>query len=183
LVGALNSTGPYTVFAPINAPFDALGIISIDQENLTKVPLYYVITGETFSGKLNNATATTLNGQMVNITITMAGSVEDRETGNVTENTTGNVSEKVTALKDNNATIMISDMLCSNGVIQVIDQVLAPPTWTRAHRPRHIRPPSRPLRPHQNRGQNSQRRPPRRRVEREYLFIFHSIPRLAGRSF
>jgi uncharacterized surface protein with fasciclin (FAS1) repeats len=32
----LNGTQPFTVFAPTDAAFDALGNISMDQENLTK---------------------------------------------------------------------------------------------------------------------------------------------------
>jgi transforming growth factor-beta-induced protein len=124
LTKALNATGPFTVFAPNDAAFEAMGEMSLDQENLTKVLLYHVVPGELFTWEMKNGSLTTLNGQKVNITV-IGG--DGNVTGNATSNATGNVTVTKTVYMVNNATIVIADILCSNGVIQVIDQVLIPP--------------------------------------------------------
>lgn len=51
--------------------------------------LNHVIDGEAFSEELDNISVTTMNGQKVNITVTMAGSADGNGTGNMTDNTTG----------------------------------------------------------------------------------------------
>lgn len=108
LTETLNGTGPFTVFAPSNAAFEALGDDApTDEDNLTRVLLYHVLSGEVYSWQLQNGTVATLNGQQVNVTV--------------------NETEDGTIWMIGNATVITSDIVCSNGVIHVIDAVLLPP--------------------------------------------------------
>lgn len=108
LVSTLNSTGPFTVFAPTNAAFAALpaGALSsllANQTALTNVLTYHVVSGRLMAADvIMHTTLTTVQG------------------GNLTITTTGGV-------KVNNANVMQADVECSNGVIHVIDAVLIPP--------------------------------------------------------
>jgi uncharacterized surface protein with fasciclin (FAS1) repeats len=108
---ALSNPGPYTVFAPTNAAFEALGEDTLnavleDQAQLTNILQYHVVEGEFFAEDvlgLDGQSVTTLNGQDVNI------SVQD-----------GTVFV-------NEAQVITTDIDASNGVIHVIDSVLLPP--------------------------------------------------------
>jgi transforming growth factor-beta-induced protein len=108
LVEALQGEGPFTVFAPTNAAFEAL-LAAIDltaeellaQPDLAKVLLFHVISGKVMSTDLvADMTATTLNGESVTFT---EGSwfVEDAE-------------------------IIAVDIVALNGVVHVIDKVIIP---------------------------------------------------------
>ncbi len=110
LVETLAGEGDFTVFAPTDDAFAALGsdldAVLADNELLTKVLLYHVLGGSVMS-----ETALTLDGQEVE---TLSGdnfaiSVRD-----------GN-------LYINDAMVVIADLEASNGVIHVIDAVLLPP--------------------------------------------------------
>lgn len=94
LVGALQGDGPFTVFAPTNAAFDALfadlevtGLDDLTKEQLEPILLYHVFSGSVFStglptGELrslsdeavildgNNAIVTTTSGQDIDLTAT-----------------------------------------------------------------------------------------------------------------
>ncbi|KAI1099334.1 FAS1 domain-containing protein [Jackrogersella minutella] len=94
-----------TIFAPNNDAFDAIGSIvsNLTSDQLISIVGYHVINGSiNYSTDLKNSTLTTANG--VNITITV-------ENGTIYAN-----SAKVT----------VPDILLSNGVVHVIDQVLNP---------------------------------------------------------
>jgi len=105
---------PFTVFAPTDAAFeallDALGVGSVDDiplETLQAVLLYHVISGEpVFSTDLTNGDVETLGGDIIidadNLTI--ADGNED----------------------NTDASIVGANILATNGVIHVIDQVLLP---------------------------------------------------------
>jgi uncharacterized surface protein with fasciclin (FAS1) repeats len=123
LVDTLQGKGPFTVFAPVNAAFDALPAGTVDSllkpENkgmLTKVLTYHVVPGRLTAADLDRlimkgngaAELTTVSGGKLwlmkngdrNITIKdEAGSVAD---------------------------ISIYDVLQSNGVIHSVDRVLMP---------------------------------------------------------
>merc|ERR1711904_768103 len=111
LVTTLKGTGPFTVFAPTDAAFAAaLKKLGLTQEELLALPdlvrilTYHVVPGKVLSSSLTNGmTAITSNGNMVSITI-------------------GNSVVKV-----NTATVATADVMCSNGVIHIIDEVLVPP--------------------------------------------------------
>lgn len=110
LVDALKGAGPFTVFAPTNAAFEAL-LAKLDitaeellsQSNLSKVLLYHVVPGLVKAENITNGlVAETLNaGNSLTFTL---GSVFINET-----------TEVVTA-----------DLLALNGVVHVIDEVLVP---------------------------------------------------------
>ena len=110
----LSGAGPFTVFAPTNDAFKAAGFATIADINkaepntLTSILTYHVIAGRVFSSDLTNgAQPATVNGGKVTIELTNGATVK----GNA--NTS---ASKITA----------TDMVTTNGVIHVIDQVLLP---------------------------------------------------------
>jgi transforming growth factor-beta-induced protein len=113
LVEALQGEGPFTVFAPTNAAFEALlGALGITAEELLNQPqladvlLYHVVSGIVLSTDLQNGmTAETLGGQTITIDLT-------------------------DGVKINTSSVVAADIETSNGVIHVIDSVLVPETFT-----------------------------------------------------
>jgi uncharacterized surface protein with fasciclin (FAS1) repeats len=110
LVETLKGDGPFTVFAPTDAAFEALpagtldGLLA-DPEALADVLLYHVVEGEVLAADVVGLeSATTVEGQDVTITV-------DGETVMI-----------------NDAMVTMTDIMTSNGVIHVIDAVLIPPT-------------------------------------------------------
>lgn len=111
---ALAGEGPFTVFAPTDAAFDALppavilGLLT-DNEALTNALTYHVAGDSLTAGDLSNGQMiTTLNGEDVTVTI-MDG-----------------------AVMINDATVIVADLIGSNGVVHVIDAILLPPPPTPA---------------------------------------------------
>ena len=110
----LSSAGPFTVFAPTNEAFKAAGFATIadinktDPNTLASILTYHVISARVFSSDLTNGgQPKTVNGGTVSIGLTNGATVK----GN--KNTT---ASKITS----------TDMVTTNGVIHVIDQVLLP---------------------------------------------------------
>jgi transforming growth factor-beta-induced protein len=109
LVDALKGDGPFTVFAPTDEAFAALpaGVLEKLLDNpdiLAKVLLYHVVAGQVLAETvitLNGVEVTTLQGQKVTVT----------------------VGDDVLV---NDAKVVATDILCTNGVIHVIDKVLIP---------------------------------------------------------
>ncbi|MDB4303315.1 fasciclin domain-containing protein [Desulfosarcina sp.] len=111
LVDALSAAGPYTVFAPTNAAFDAaftaLGISGLDDltaEALTPILLYHVVPDNVLASEVSTGMVPTLNTES-NISIT--------------------VSDQGVML-DGNAKVIATDVQGSNGVIHAIDSVILP---------------------------------------------------------
>ena len=110
LVETLSGKGPFTVFAPTNKAFEALGEETIkkvlaDKETLTKILLAHVVVGKSVMA----ADVVKMDGKEVNgFTI----KVEDKKVMLVNE------KSKVTVVK--------TDIKCKNGVIHVIDAVMLP---------------------------------------------------------
>lgn len=113
LVETLKGEGPFTVFAPTDAAFEAaladLGLTAdellADTETLTSILTYHVVPGEVPAADvvtLDGQDVETVNGATVAISI-------DGETVMV-----------------NDATVAQADVFASNGVIHVIDSVLLP---------------------------------------------------------
>jgi transforming growth factor-beta-induced protein len=110
LVGALKGDGPFTVFAPTDEAFAALGQETLDnllkpenKDQLIKILTYHVVSGKVLAAdvvKLDSAK--TLNGQSVDIKVTDGGVQVDA------------------------AQVIKTDILTSNGVIHVIDKVILP---------------------------------------------------------
>ena len=108
LVDTLNGDGPFTVFAPTNQAFskvpkETLASLEANPEQLKKVLTYHVV-----SGKVPSATAKTL---------TEANTVAGEKF---------NIRKSYGNLKINDATVIKADIMASNGVVHVIDQVLIP---------------------------------------------------------
>lgn len=113
LVTTLKGPGPFTVFAPtddaIAAALKKLGMtqeaaLAMPIDDLAGILTYHVVAGKVLSTALTNGMkANTVNGASVTITI-------------------GDV------VKVNTATVTTADVMCSNGVIHIIDDMLMPPT-------------------------------------------------------
>ena len=112
LAGTLSGEGPFTVFAPTDDAFLALaGALNASAEDLLALPeladilLYHVVGAQVLSTDLaDGATATTLNGADVAVTINGEG------------------------IFINEAQVTVADIVTDNGVVHVIDAVLLPPT-------------------------------------------------------
>jgi transforming growth factor-beta-induced protein len=109
LAGTLSGTGPFTVFAPTNAAFEALfaqlgvsGIADLSKEQLVPILLYHVVSGNVLSGQLSTGDVATLNGDIA-----------------------VNVGSSVTI--NGSASVVLANVQGSNGVVHVIDKVLLPP--------------------------------------------------------
>ncbi len=122
LVDTLKGAGPFTVFAPTNAAFDALPAGTVDtllkpemKGDLTTVLTYHVVPGKVDAATLvgliqaggGTATVTTVQGGT--LTASLAGE-----------------SVNLTDAKGNVATVTTADVMQSNGVIHVVDKVLMP---------------------------------------------------------
>ncbi len=110
LVDTLKGDGPFTVFAPTDEAFARLPAGTVEsllkpenRDQLTAVLTYHVVPGKvTASQVMKLTTATTVNGQAVDISV-MDGRVHV-----------------------DNATVAKADIMASNGVIHVIDEVILP---------------------------------------------------------
>merc|ERR1719160_46407 len=111
LVTTMKSAGPFTVFAPTDNAFTAaLEKLGLTAEALLAMPelagilTYHVVSGKVLSSDLSNGMkATTVAGPELTITIDEA------------------------TVMVNTAKVVSADIMCSNGVIHVIDDVLLPP--------------------------------------------------------
>ena len=110
LVETLSGAGPFTVFAPVDAAFDALPAGTVDtlvkpesKDKLTGILTYHVVAGKVMSSDLTDGmTATTVNGQTITIRLT---------------------DGKVMV---NDAEVIIADVDTDNGVVHAINAVLMP---------------------------------------------------------
>ena len=123
LVDTLNSAGPFTVFAPVNAAFAELPAGTVDtllkpenKPTLTKILTYHVVAGDYPSTKLRSLIVA---GHGTATLKTVAGG-----TLHLMMNGSNNIMVKDD--KGGVADITISDVTQSNGVIHVIDHVLMP---------------------------------------------------------
>lgn len=110
LVDTLKGEGPFTVFAPNNAAFAKLPAGTVESllepenlETLQGILTYHVVAGQVMAADVVTLeNATTVNGKDVRIRV---------EDGSVFVD---------------NAKIIATDIIASNGVIHVIDSVLLP---------------------------------------------------------
>ena len=123
LVATLESPGPFTVFAPTNAAFDALpaGTVATLLKPENKATLVAVLTYHVVPGTLDvaaleakvkaghgKAKLTTVQGETLLVTEPAAGQID------------------ITDKKHDVAHVTTADVYQSNGVIHVIDKVLLP---------------------------------------------------------
>ncbi len=110
LVETLSGAGPFTVFAPTNEAFDKIPKATLDnlmkpamKADLTKILTYHVVSGSMKAADLKDGMElTTVQGEKLKV------SVKDGK------------------VMINGATVTIPDIMDSNGVTHVIDQVLMP---------------------------------------------------------
>jgi len=110
LVDTLKGKGPFTVFAPTDEAFAKLPPGTVEdllkpenKEKLVAILTYHVVPGKVLAAqvaKMNSAK--TVNGQSVAISVNDGTVIVD------------------------NAKVVKTDILCSNGVIHVIDSVVLP---------------------------------------------------------
>jgi uncharacterized surface protein with fasciclin (FAS1) repeats len=111
LVETLQGAGPFTVFAPTDAAFAALPAGTLDSlladpKALKKVLLYHVVSGKVTADQVVGLTsATSVEGSPIKIAV---------KDGKVYLN--------------DSAQVVTTDVMASNGVIHVIDQVILPPS-------------------------------------------------------
>lgn len=123
LVDTLSGPGPFTVFAPTNAAFEALPAGTVDslllpenKDKLTQILTYHVVAANAMSSDIAGMIADDGGAHVVR---TVAGNlltVRNAPGGGIT-------------ISDENggvATVTIADVKQSNGVIHVIDRVLLP---------------------------------------------------------
>lgn len=109
LVETLKGSGPFTVFAPTDAAFEALPAGTVEDllkpENKAKLAAiltYHVVSGKVMSTDLSDGmTPATVNGETVTI-------------------------HTKDGVKVNDATVATADIATDNGVIHAIDAVLMP---------------------------------------------------------
>jgi len=109
LAATLQSTGPFTVFAPTDAAFAKLdeGVLDIliaNPDLLAEVLKYHVVSGKNLAADLTSGSVQTLlTGKSINVTVSG---------GMVTLNGT--------------ATVTTANVDATNGVVHIIDEVLLP---------------------------------------------------------
>jgi uncharacterized surface protein with fasciclin (FAS1) repeats len=110
LVETLQGEGPFTVFAPTNEAFEAVGQSTLDEllapegkEQRTDILTYHVVPGEL-----------------------MAADLEDGQELETVQGATLRVSVEGDTVKVGDATVASADVDAANGVVHVIDTVLMP---------------------------------------------------------
>ena len=114
LVETLQGEGPFTVFAPTNAAFEALPEGTLEtllkpenKDKLVSVLTYHVVSGETASSDLSDGMqVTTVEGSNAEVMLKDGGaSIEG-------------------------AKVVTPDVQASNGIVHIIDAVILPPSMT-----------------------------------------------------
>jgi uncharacterized surface protein with fasciclin (FAS1) repeats len=107
LIDTLKGKGPFTVFAPTDEAFAKLPAGTLeallkDKAKLTAILTYHVVAGKVMAADVVTLKeAKSLQGQMIKIDTSMGVKVDD-------------------------ANVVKTDIVCSNGVIHVIDSVILP---------------------------------------------------------
>ncbi len=108
LVETLKGAGPFTVFAPTDEAFAKIpkatleGLLK-DKEALKKVLLYHVVSGKV-----------------------MAADVVKIKSAKTVQGSSAKVTVKGDKVMIDNASVVKTDIACTNGVIHVIDTVIMP---------------------------------------------------------
>jgi uncharacterized surface protein with fasciclin (FAS1) repeats len=109
LVETLQGKGPFTVFAPTDAAFKKLPAGTVEsllkpenKDKLVAILTYHVVPGKVMAADVKTMKAKTVNGQSVQLAVSTKG------------------------VKIDNAKVVKTDVMASNGVIHVIDQVILP---------------------------------------------------------
>lgn len=119
LADTLKTPGPFTVFAPTNAAFDAIKDVlpTLTPEQVKNVLLYHVVSAKALSGSLSDGQSiATLQGTNVAVSIEKSGGWYCSWFGWYCE----------TTIKINDSEVIKADVDASNGVVHVINKVLLP---------------------------------------------------------
>ncbi|MDY7021801.1 MAG: fasciclin domain-containing protein [Cyanobacteriota bacterium] len=113
LAEVLSTEGPYTVFAPTDEAFAALPEGTVDEllkpenkDQLITLLTYHVVPAKVLSTEIQPGAVETVEGEPLEIAV-------DPDTNEV---------------KVNDATVVKTDIVGSNGVIHVVDSVILPPS-------------------------------------------------------
>ncbi|WP_372017428.1 fasciclin domain-containing protein [Pseudoxanthomonas sp. 10H] len=122
LVDTLQGTGPFTVFAPVDAAFDALPAGTVDTllqpantSRLAGVLTYHVVPGKLDAASL--AARIKAGGGKATLTTAQGGTLVASLDGDRVQ---------LTDAKGGSAHVTAADLAASNGVVHVIDRVLMP---------------------------------------------------------
>ncbi len=118
LVSALEADGPFTVFAPNNAAFQALldsdptwnTLADIPDAVLTSVLLFHVVEGKVMAADLSDTYVNTLS------------------TGPNSEPLSLQIEVSPTVRFNGTASPLSTDIEASNGVVHIVDEVMLPPS-------------------------------------------------------
>lgn len=107
LIDTLKGPGPFTVFAPTDEAFakipaEKLNALLADKAALTKVLTYHVVAGNVPAAQVKTGAVRTVQGQSLNVNASSNG------------------------VRINDARVVKTDIMASNGVIHVIDTVVMP---------------------------------------------------------
>lgn len=107
LIETLKGPGPFTVFAPTDAAFakipaDELNALLADKEKLTAVLTYHVVPGKIMAADVTSGAVKTVQGGALDVKASPAGVTVD------------------------DAKVIKTDIMATNGVIHVIDTVVLP---------------------------------------------------------
>lgn len=107
LVDTLKGPGPFTVFAPTDEAFakipkDQLDALLQDKEKLRAVLTYHVVPGAVMAKDVKPGMVPTVQGQSLNVSVSYGNVMVDQ------------------------AKVVKTDIVTSNGVIHVIDSVVLP---------------------------------------------------------
>jgi len=126
LITTLSAPGPFTVFAPTNAAFDALpkgllgtgpgGLLNTGNKDLLiQLLTYHVAAGATLAADItSNMSISTLEGGSLLATLPVGGGVM--------------INDATVTAAD---TVILNNTVALNGVVHIIDKVLAPPTYAK----------------------------------------------------
>jgi uncharacterized surface protein with fasciclin (FAS1) repeats len=114
LVETLQGDGPFTVFAPSDAAFAALPAGTVDEllkpenrDRLTAILTYHVVPGKISATEvIERGGAVSVNGQRIDFQVDVRGDE--------------------TIVRADAARVVTADIMCSNGIIHVIDSVILP---------------------------------------------------------
>ena len=112
LIDTLKGPGPFTVFAPTDAAFAKIPPAQLDallanKAQLIKVLTYHVVPGKVVAADVKTGQVKTVEGDYLNVRASAGG------------------------VKVNDANVVKTDILASNGIIHVIDTVVIPNLTTR----------------------------------------------------
>jgi uncharacterized surface protein with fasciclin (FAS1) repeats len=107
LIDTLKGPGPFTVFAPTDAAFakippDQLNALLADKAKLVAVLTYHVVPGKVMAADVHSGMVKTVEGQPLTIDVSNSG------------------------VMVNDAKVIKTDIVATNGVIHVIDTVVVP---------------------------------------------------------